>query len=205
MPYISDLLALLQILMIDLSMAGDNALAVGMAAAGLPPEKRRRAVLAGIVGATGLRILFAVFAVQLLRVTGLLVAGGLLLLWVSWKMWGELKLAKQRGASGHEKSDEGSPASGVERKSKTLLAAIGQIIAADVSMSLDNVLGVAGVARDHLGILVAGLALSVLLMGVASAFVARLVARHHWVGYLGLAVILYTAATMIADGIKPFL
>lgn len=198
MPHVSDLLALLQILLIDLSMAGDNALVVGMAAAGLPQDKRKHAVLAGIVGATVLRIIFAVFAVQILQITGLLAAGGLLLLWVSWKMYGELRHAqKMRGTTQKVEETQAAP--------KKLSAAIWQIIVADVSMSLDNVLGVAGVARDNITIMVIGLVLSVLMMGAASAVIARLAARYHWIGYLGLAVILFTAGKMIWDGAEPFL
>lgn len=206
MSYLPELLIFLQIALIDLSMAGDNALVVGMAAAGLPTDKRHKAVLAGIAGATVLRILFAIFAVQILHVTGLLAAGGLLLLWVAWKMYEELRHAKKiENNSGEMSEQKFSSLDGQSNKPKTLTSAIGQIIVADVSMSLDNVLGVAGVARDHLWILAAGLSLSVLLMGAASAFVVRLVARHSWIGYLGLAVILYTALTMIGNGAKIFL
>ncbi len=224
MPYMTEILALLQVLLIDLSMAGDNALVVGMAAAGLPADKRHKAVLAGIGGATVLRIVFAVFAVQLLHITGLLAAGGLLLLWVSWKMFMELRhvsLMRHKNneaprplAGGVGLENTGAhfasppsipPASEGEVKEKKLSSAIWQIIAADVSMSLDNVLGVAGVARDHIGIMVVGLTLSVVLMGVASSFVARLAARFHWIGYLGLVVILFTAVKMVWDGAQPFL
>lgn len=197
---ITDILALVQIILIDLSMAGDNALVIGMAAAGLPADKRHKAVLAGIVGATVLRIIFAVFAVQLLHITGLLVAGGLLLLWVSWKMFRELQHAKHMK---EQKTEASTPESG--HPPKKLSAAIWQIIAADVSMSLDNVLGVAGVARDHMLMLFLGLALSVALMGLASSVVARFAAKHTWVGYLGLAIILFTALKMIWDGALPFL
>lgn len=199
MPYLTELLALIQILLIDLSMAGDNALVVGMAAAGLPKEKRHKAVVAGIVGATVLRIVFAIFAVQLMHITGLLAAGGLLLLWVSWKMYRELRHA-QKIQPNSEAQETKSP-----HEPKKLSSAIGQIVVADVSMSLDNVLGVAGVARDHIWIMVAGLALSVVLMGLASSIVAKLAARHSWVGYLGLVIILFTAVKMIWDGLHPFI
>jgi YjbE family integral membrane protein len=202
MPHLPELLIFLQVVLIDLSMAGDNALVVGMAAAGLRPAERHRAVLAGIAGATLLRILFAVFAVQILHLTGLLAAGGLLLLWVAWKMYEELRHAKKvRDADKDAAGDVASP--GIQ--TKKISTAIWQIITADVSMSLDNVLGVAGVARDHLWLLAAGLSLSVLLMGIASSFVARLAARHSWIGYLGFVVILYTALRMVGDGVKPFL
>jgi YjbE family integral membrane protein len=227
--FLPELLALLQILFIDLSMAGDNALVVGMAAAGLEAGKRHRAVILGIAGATILRILFAIFAVQILHITGLLVAGGLLLLWVAWKMYRELRHVRAYSdtESRHSRESGNPSASDSERMSlvprrraamdsrfrgndvesrsvKKLSTAVWQIIVADISMSLDNVLGVAGVARDHMWILAAGLALSVLLMGAASAFVARLVARHYWIGYLGLAVVLYTAVRMVVDGAKAF-
>ena len=197
MSTLPQVLILIQILLIDLSMAGDNALVVGMAASSLPPSGRHKAVLAGIAGATVLRIIFAVFAVQILHITGLLAAGGLLLLWVGWKMWRELRHVKR--------VQHAAPEAAANHPPKKLSAAIWQIIVADVSMSLDNVLGVAGVARDHLWLMAGGLVLSVLLMGLASAFVARLAARYHWIGYLGLAVILFTAVKMIIDGIEPFL
>ncbi len=185
-----EILAFLQIILIDISLAGDNAIAVGMAAAGLPKEQRHKAVLAGIGAATALRILFAIFAVQILHITGLLVAGGLLLLWVAWKMYQEIRAMQAgRHAGSHTK-----PAA------KKLSEAIFQIVVADVSMSLDNVLAVAGVARDHIAILVVGLALSVLLMGVAATFVAKLTQRYPWIAYIGLAIILFTAVNMIWDG-----
>jgi YjbE family integral membrane protein len=181
-------------------MAGDNVLVVGLAAAGLPVARRHHAVMAGIAGATILRILFALFAVQLLKIAGLLAAGGLLLLWVSWKMYEELRHAKKiRDAGGQQNSTP------LEIKPKKLSSAIWQIVVADVSMSLDNVLGVAGVARDHVWVLVAGLSISVVLMGVASTYVARIAARHSWIAYVGLAVVFYTALNMIWDGAQPFL
>lgn len=195
MVTIAELLALMQIILIDLSMAGDNAIVVGMAAAGLPQEKRHKAVISGIVAATVLRIIFSIFAVELLKITGLMVAGGLLLLWVSWKMYRELRHAHLI------KHAEEKPVNAP----KKLSSAIWQIVMADVSMSLDNVLGVAGVARDHITMLVIGLVFSVVLMGVASAFVARLIARYVWIGYAGLAMILFAAIKMIIDGVQPFL
>ena len=190
----ADVLALLQILLIDISLAGDNAIIVGMAAAGLPKDKRHKAVLAGIAAATVLRILFAVFAVRLLHVVGLMAAGGLLLLWVSWKMFRDIR--HMHKVSHEEKHDEVA----AKPAAKTLTEAVIQIIVADVSMSLDNVLGVAGVARDHMAMLVIGLVFSVGLMGVASAWVAKIVARKPWIGYLGLAVVFYTSLRMIWDG-----
>lgn len=198
MNHVTDLFLLLQILLIDLSMAGDNALVVGMAAAGLPMAKRHMAVAAGVAGATVLRIVFAVFAVKMLQITGILAAGGLLLLWVGWKMYEELQHAKaMKGGKGEPESQP--------RAAKTMVSAIWQITAADISMSLDNVLGIAGVARDHIGIMVIGLIVSVLLMGLASTYVARLAARHNWVGYVGLGVVLITAAKMVWDGVQPLI
>jgi YjbE family integral membrane protein len=200
MPFLPELLALLQVLLIDLSMAGDNVLVVGLAAAGLPAERRHHAVMAGIAGATILRIVFALFAVQLLQIAGLLAAGGVLLLWVTWKMYEELRHAKKVRAAGEQPGLKP-----VEIKPKNLSSAIWQIVIADLSMSLDNVLGVAGVARDHVWVLVTGLSISVVLMGVASTYVARIAARHSWIAYIGLAVVFYTALNMVWDGAQPFL
>jgi YjbE family integral membrane protein len=199
MSSLQTLAALAQIILIDITMSGDNAIAIGMAASGLPEQGRRRAVLAGILSATALRVVFAVFAVQIMHVTGLLAAGGLLLLWVSWQMYRDIRHAqKKHNASEVVQSEAISP-------KKTLMRAIMQIVIADVSMSLDNVLAVAGVARDHMGILAAGLALSILLMAAASAVVARITARRPWIAYLGLAVVLYTALHMMWDGAKGVL
>jgi YjbE family integral membrane protein len=186
--------AFLQVIAIDLVLAGDNAVVIGLAAAGLPPERRARAILVGIVAATALRVLFAVFAVQLLDIVGLLLAGGILLLWVCWKMWREL-----RGPSKH---DTEAALAGAETHipRKTFAQAAWQIVMADVSMSLDNVLAVAGAARDHLPALVFGLGLSIVLMGVAAGLVARLLIRHRWIAYVGLAIILYVALDMIWRG-----
>ncbi|MDX2028269.1 MAG: YjbE family putative metal transport protein [Alphaproteobacteria bacterium] len=185
-----NLFDLFQILLIDITLAGDNAIAVGLAAAGLPAAQRRQAIISGIVAATVMRIIFAFFAVQLLEITGLLAAGGLLLLWVAWKMYHEVRLA----AKGHAKATKTKP------PVKKLSSAILQILAADVSMSLDNVLAVAGVARDHLFTLVIGLVLSVVLMGAASTVVAKLTNRYPWLVYLGIAIVLYAALQMIWDG-----
>ena len=190
----ADITSLLQILLLDISLAGDNAIIVGMAAAGLPVAKRHKAVLIGIIAATVLRIFFAVFAVQMLRIVGLLAAGALILLWVSWKMFRDLRHMHK------VKQDALAKVAGALQPEKKLSQAILQIIVADLSMSLDNVLGVAGIARDHIAILVVGLVVSVGLMGVASSWVAKLVARFTWVGYLGLAVVLYTSLHMMWDG-----
>ena len=183
--------ALATVVAIDLTLAGDNAVVVGMAAAGLPPERRRRAVTVGIAAAAALRVLFAVFAVQVLNVVGLTLAGGLLLLWVGWKLWREIA-----------QSAAAVPADGQEApgRTKTFRQAVTQIVVADVSMSVDNVLAVAGAARDHMAVLVVGLGLSVVLMGVAASLVAALLLRYRWVAYLGLAMVLWVALRMIWDG-----
>jgi YjbE family integral membrane protein len=186
--------AVLQVIMIDLVLAGDNAVVIGLAAAGLPPPQRSKAILVGIIAATLLRLAFAAIAVELLAVVGLLLAGGILLLWVCWKMWREL-----RGPDADDteaallKHDAHVPR-------KTFAQAAWQIVLADVSMSLDNVLAVAGAARDHPYALIFGLGLSIVLMGVAATFVARLLNRHRWIAYVGLAIILYVALEMIWRG-----
>lgn len=186
------LTALVQVIAIDVALAGDNAIVVGMAAAGLPALLRRRAILVGIAVAAVLRIVFAVFTLQLLQIVGLLFAGGLLLLWVSWKLWRELS----DGAG----ADECGADVQVEDSTKTFPQAVLQIVIADVSMSLDNVLAVAGAARDHEMVLIIGLALSVGLMGLAANMVARMLGRFRWIAYVGLAIILYVAGRMIWDG-----
>jgi YjbE family integral membrane protein len=191
------LTALLQVILIDLVLAGDNAIVIGLAAAGLPKEQRNKAILIGIVAATVLRIVFAGLTTQLLAIVGLLLAGGILLLWVCWKMWREL-----RNGAGHEEVDavtsEGAAVEGAP--TKTLAQATWQIIVADVSMSLDNVLAVAGAAREHPWVLVFGLALSIAMMGIAASFIAKLLQKHRWIAYVGLAVILYVAGEMIYRG-----
>ena len=198
------LTAFLQVIMIDLVLAGDNAVVIGMAAAGLPPDLRRKAILIGILAATLLRIGFALIATQLLDVTGLLLGGGLLLLWVCWKMYQELRIPHSQGdaaveALGDEDFNaDGTIAGGAPRK--TLRQSVIQIIIADVSMSLDNVLAVAGAAKEHPLVLIFGLALSIALMGIASSLIARLLNRHRWIAYVGLAVILYVSIDMIWRG-----
>jgi YjbE family integral membrane protein len=204
------LITLLQVVMIDLVLAGDNAIVIGLAAASLPQQQRTRAILVGIVAATALRILFAGITTQLLQIIGLLLAGGILLLWVCWKMWRELRnsLAKpQEDAEALVSYDinvDGTIAGRVHRK--TFGQAALQIIVADVSMSLDNVLAVAGAAREHPMVLAFGLLLSIALMGVAANVVARLLQKHRWIAYVGLAIILYVACEMIYRGayeLKP--
>ncbi|WP_017671633.1 TerC family protein [Blastomonas sp. AAP53] len=185
-----------QVLMIDVLLAGDNAIVVGALAAGLPAEQRRKVILIGIIAALVLRIAFALVVTQLMQVVGLIFAGGLLLLWVSWKMYRELQPA---GASGGSPEIEGDEHSGV-KPAKSFAAAAWAVAVADVSMSLDNVLAVAGAARDHPGILIVGLILSVALMGIAANFIAKYIERYRWIAYVGLAVILYVAGKMIYDG-----
>ncbi len=200
---LSELSALAQVIVVDLVLAGDNAIVIGMAVAGLPREQRARAMVIGIAAATILRILFASITVQLLQIIGLLLAGGLLLLWVSWKLWRELQIARRERAlqaAATANGAIGDAAHGEHRPRKTMREAATQIIVADVSMSLDNVLAVAGIAREHPWVLVFGLALSVVLMAFAAVMVARLLQRHHWIGYIGLALILYVALRMIYDG-----
>jgi YjbE family integral membrane protein len=187
--------ALAQVLMIDVVLAGDNAVVVGMAAAGLPPEQRRKAILWGIGAATLMRIGFALITTQLLAIVGLTLAGGVLLLWVCWKMYRELTHRQDEHAAA-EAGTEGAPIG----KPKTLRQAITQILVADVSMSLDNVLAVAGAAKDHVEVLVIGLAFSVVLMGVAASLIAKLLDRHRWIAWVGFLLILYVSLDMIYDG-----
>jgi YjbE family integral membrane protein len=186
--------ALLQVIMIDLVLAGDNAVVIGLAAAGLPQAQRARAILVGIIAATVLRIVFAGIAVELLAIVGLLLAGGILLLWVCWKMWREL-----RGPGAQETEAALAEGKGLFPH-KTFAQAARMIVMADVSMSLDNVLAVAGAAREHPAALVFGLGLSIVLMGIAANFIARLLNRHRWIAYVGLAIILYVAGDMIWRG-----
>ncbi|WP_314091471.1 TerC family protein [Shinella sp. M31] len=185
------LTALLQVIAIDLVLAGDNAVVIGLAAAGLDPAQRKKAILVGIIAATVLRIIFATVAVHLLAIIGLLLAGGLLLLWVCWKMWRELR----GGHGGAEEANlENAP-------KKTFFQAATQIVVADVSMSLDNVLAVAGAAREHPSVLIIGLILSIALMGIAANFIANLLNKHRWIAYVGLAIILYVSLDMIYRGV----
>jgi YjbE family integral membrane protein len=196
--------AFFQVVVIDLSLAGDNAIVVGMAAAGLPPEQRTRAILFGMMGATVLLVLLAGITTQLLKVVGLLFAGGVLLLWVCWKMWRELRwsaneeLEALEAVTGFDVNVDGSIAGRAPRK--TLAQAAVQIVVADLSMSLDNVLAVAGAAREHPLVLVFGLSLSIVTMGIAAGFIARLLQKHRWIAYVGLAVILYVALGMVYRG-----
>jgi YjbE family integral membrane protein len=203
--------ALFQVIMIDLVLAADNAIVIGLAAAGLPREQRARAILIGIIAATVLRIGFAAMTTQLLQVVGLLFAGGILLLWVCWKMWRELRTSAHdedeavEAMTGDDINKDGTVAGSAPRK--TFAQAAWQIVVADVSMSLDNVLAVAGAAREHPWVLVFGLALSIALMGIAASLIARILQKYRWIAYIGLAVILYVAFEMIFRGgleLKPF-
>ena len=177
-----------EVIVIDLALAGDNAVVVGSLAAGLPKDKQKKVILVGTLAALGLRIVFALVATYMLHFIGVLAAGGLLLLWVAWKLWRELRRrADHDGKNG--------------KIAKTFGGAVFAVALADVSMSLDNVLGVAGAARDHPAILVFGLVFSVALMGLAANFVARIIDRYRWIAYVGLAVILWVACSMIYDGL----
>jgi YjbE family integral membrane protein len=196
--------ALMQVIGIDLVLAGDNAIVIGLAAAGLPKEQRSRAILIGIIAATILRIGFASITTQLLEIAGLLLAGGILLLWVCWKMWRELRDGHDDEAratealTGQDLNADGTVAGG--GPVKTLGQAALQIVIADVSMSLDNVLAVAGAAHGHPTVLVIGLILSVALMGLAASFIARLLNKHRWIAYVGLLIIVYVALKMMWEG-----
>ena len=200
--------AFFQVIMIDLVLAGDNAIVIGLAAAGLPADQRTKVILIGIAAATALRIVFALLTTQLLQIVGLLFAGGILLLWVCWKMWRELSTPHEVEVDAVEAITEEdinadgtiSSSGGGTGSRKTFAQAAWQIVIADVSMSLDNVLAVAGAARDHPYVLVFGLVLSIALMGVAASFIAKLLNRHRWIAYVGLAIILYVACDMIYRG-----
>lgn len=193
----SALAAFGQVLMIDVLLAGDNAIVVGALAAGLPVAQRRKVIMIGIIAALVLRIGFALVVSQLMQIVGLILAGGLLLLWVSWKMYRELHPAANESAGSPEVAgdeDSGLPAA------KSFMGAAWAVAVADVSMSLDNVLAVAGAAREHPGILIIGLILSVALMGIAANIIAKYIERYRWIAYVGLAVILYVAVKMIYEG-----
>jgi YjbE family integral membrane protein len=197
------LAAFAQVVMIDLVLAADNAIVIGMAAAGLAPDLRKKAILIGILAATVLRIIFALATTWLLQLIGLILVGGILLLWVSWKMYRELSVKEEDVVDGEEAlTDTDQNADGVVggKPRKTLRDAVFQIIVADVSMSLDNVLAVAGAAREHMTALIFGLGLSVVLMGAASAGIAKLLHRFRWIAWVGLLVILFVAIRMIYEG-----
>jgi YjbE family integral membrane protein len=177
-----------EVVVIDLALAGDNAVVVGSLAAGLPHDQQKKVILVGTVAALVLRIAFALVATYLLQFVGILAAGGLLLLWVAWKLWRELRHRAEREREGG-------------KSTRTFGAAVFAVALADVSMSLDNVLGVAGAARDHPAILIFGLVFSVAVMGLAANLIARVIDRRRWIAYIGLAVILWVACSMIYDGL----
>jgi len=181
------LFALAQVLMIDIVLAGDNAVVIGLAAARVPKAMRKKVIFWGLIAAVVLRIAMAAVAVQLLAIIGLTLAGGILLLWVCWRMWRDIAGAKDHATPQIAGADSAR-------------RAIFQILVADISMSLDNVLAVAGAARDHLDVLVIGLLMSVALMGAAANFIARLLERYRWIAYIGLAIVVYVALSMIYHG-----
>ena len=187
--------ALLQVIVVDLVLAGDNAIVVGMVVAGLPKHQRPKAMFIGIAAAALMRIGLAVFTLRLLEIIGLMLAGGLLLLWVCWKLWREIQEQRRLREQERHESKTSEPAA-----SKSMGQAIFQIVLADISMSLDNVLAVAGVARQHTWVLIVGLTLSVAFMAFAATIISKLLQRHHWIAYIGLAVILYVSCVMIWDG-----
>ena len=195
---VNQLGTLLSVVIIDVVLAGDNAIVVGMAASGLPAERRRSVIILGIGAATALRILFAYFAVQLLAIIGLTLAGGVLLLWVSWKMYREIRGARvdERSAAPGDRCSGGA----ARTYRTSTKEALSRIVLADVSMSLDNVLAVTGLARDHFSLLAFGLVLSVALMGVASTYIARLLDRYFWISWVGLGIITCVALRMIWEG-----
>jgi YjbE family integral membrane protein len=196
--------ALGQVIAIDVALAGDNAIVIGMAAAGLPKDQRAKAILVGIIAATVMRIGFALITAQLMAITGILLAGGILLLWVCWKMFRELTqghaddLRAEEALTGTDLNRDGVVAGGAPRK--TFREAATQIVIADVSMSLDNVLAVAGAAREHPTVLIIGLALSIALMGLAASWIASLLNRHKWIAWVGFVIIVYVAVKMIWEG-----
>ena len=194
------LTTLFEVVLIDLVLAGDNAVVIGLAAAGLPEAQRGRAILIGIVAATLLRILFAGLTMQILQVFGLLFAGGVLLLWVCWKMWRELRASRAGAIAAKDAAGAVAATNADGKPRKTLVQATSQIIVADVSMSLDNVLAVAGAAREHPVVMIFGLILSIAMMGAAASLIARLLQSHRWIAYVGLIVILYVALEMIYRG-----
>jgi YjbE family integral membrane protein len=194
---LSGLAALGQVILIDLILAGDNALVVGALAAGLPADQRRKVILIGILAALVLRIAFALIVTQLMQIVGLILAGGLLLLWVAWKMYRELCHAGESPGSAEIEGDEhsGLPSA------KSFAGAAWAVALADVSMSLDNVLAVAGAAREHPWVLIFGLVFAVGMMGIAANLIAKYIERYRWIAWFGLAVIVFVACKMIYDGL----
>lgn len=190
-PFASQISALVSVILIDVVLAGDNAVVVGTAAAGLPPKQQRQVIFFGSALAFVARVIFALLVTQLLLVgPWLIVAGGLLLVWVAWKMWRDTRHAASNAASANPTS----------ATTKTFGSAVVQVALADISMSLDNVLAVAGAARDHPYILIFGLVLSIALMAVAAGYIAKLIDRYRWIAYVGVAVIVIVAGKMIVEG-----
>jgi len=214
MPYLNELSDLLEVLMVNLVLSGDNAIVVAMAAAGLPQAQRGKVMIIGIAAATGLRVVFALATSKLYAYIGLRLAGGILLLWVCWKLWRELRQQRRQDAAVDELEKEIGVLPTADCRDKTRLPsrpssnggdksfgqAITQIIIADISMSLDNVLAVAGAARNNPVILIIGLVLSIAFMGAAATLIAGLLKRYHWIGYAGLAVIFYVACSLVWEG-----
>jgi YjbE family integral membrane protein len=194
MDFSQQLVALVQVIFIDIVLAGDNAVVVGMAAAKVEPRLRAKVILWGVGGAVVLRVLFALVATQLLAIVGLALAGGILLLWVCWKMYRDIVVHQQEAAFAGAFS--GAP----DAKTVTFSAALIQIVIADASMSLDNVLAVAGAAKGDMIVLVIGLTVAVGFMALMSAWIAKLLTRHAWIAWIGLAIILYVAVEMIWTG-----
>jgi YjbE family integral membrane protein len=193
--------ALGTVVVIDLVLSGDNAIVIGLAAAGLPAQLRRKAIFYGVIAATVLRILFAVVTFHLLTIIGLTLAGGLLLLWVCWKMWREIRdHGEQLKAVENGETPPNGPAGADAARVKSFRQALLAIVIADVSMALDNVLGVAGAAHEHLDVLIFGLILSIALMAIAANYIARIIERYHWIAYIGLAVVGWVAIDMIIRG-----
>jgi YjbE family integral membrane protein len=188
--------AFIEILLIDVVLAGDNAIVVGALAAGLPVEQRKKVIMIGVLAALVLRVTFALLVSQLLQIVGLVLAGGILLLWVAWKMYREIRHKDESAGSEEIIGDEHSGL----RPARSFASAAWGVALADVSMSLDNVLAVAGAAREHPYVLVFGLVLSVLLMGAAASLIARCIDRYRWIAWVGLIVILWVALRMIYEG-----
>ncbi|HZZ70249.1 MAG TPA: TerC family protein [Phenylobacterium sp.] len=194
--------AFFQVVFIDLALAGDNAMAVGIVAASLPKADRRRAIVLGLGGAVVMLIGFALITTQLLKVVGLSLAGGFILLWVCWKMWRDLREQGQKRIAQGEAALEGEPIAAHGPPAKTLAQALRQILLADLAMSLDNVLAVAGAARQHPVVLIGGLLLSITLTGLAASWIAKLLHRFRWIGYLGLVIVIWVAGHMIWEGTR---
>ena len=198
-----EIIAIIQVVFIDLVLAGDNAIVVGMAAASVQTEYRKKVIFYGIALAVVTRIAFAVLTLELLNIVGLMFVGGLLLLWVCWKLYRDLRrnyLANAKSVEATNPNAAGAKNLGGDVPRKTLTSAIIQVAIADISMSLDNVLAVAGAANNHMTALVIGLALSVVLMGIGATLIAKLLQRHHWIGYFGLVLVFYVAVSMTWRG-----